>query len=227
MNRALALSLLFHLALLLAAGQQSAPPPHPAGQALALTLRQWAPAGDGGRMAPPAPGASDRREAKARKEPAAPRPRRPLRPAAPAPVASPPPPPAQAAAAPPDRDAAVATTASEPPGPTGAATSRPVSRSLPGSRLRARLRAALAPHFHYPRLARRRGWEGTVELGMHITADGRLRRIRVVRGSGHGILDRAAFRALERLGRLPRLEIPLPGGGLDMILPVHYRLTDG
>tara|TARA_B100000315_G_C14589843_1_gene595148 strand:- start:2787 stop:3575 length:789 start_codon:yes stop_codon:yes gene_type:complete len=48
----------------------------------------------------------------------------------------------------------------------------------------------------YPRLAQRRGWEGTVLLEVEILSSGNVNMIRVVRGSGHKVLDRAATRAV-------------------------------
>lgn len=44
----------------------------------------------------------------------------------------------------------------------------------------------------YPSLAKRRGWEGTVMLRVLVGADGRPREVRVLRSSGHSILDTSA-----------------------------------
>ena len=45
----------------------------------------------------------------------------------------------------------------------------------------------------YPRLARRRGYEGTVLLEVLVKEDGRVGTVRVNRSSGHKSLDRAAL----------------------------------
>ena len=108
------------------------------------------------------------------------------------------------------------------PGRSMAATPRPAT---PGPRLEAALRLRLAEHFRYPPLARRRGWEGTVRLGLRIEPDGRLTRVRVLAGSGYSVLDRAAARALERVGRVPEAAGWLGGRPFDMVLPVEYRLV--
>lgn len=87
------------------------------------------------------------------------------------------------------------------------------------------LRSALLPYFHYPRLAQRRGWQGIVELGIHIDADGRLDRIWIKRSSGHRILDRAAEKSLHKITALPGVTL-LPGNTMELVLPVEFRLVD-
>ena len=131
-----------------------------------------------------------------------------------------------AAAAPPARapvpHAARAPAATAVAGAAAAARPRPAT---PGPRIEAALRLRLAEHFRYPPLARRRGWEGTVRLGLRIEPDGRLTRVRVLAGSGYAVLDRAAARALERVGRVPEAAGWLGGRPFDMVLPVEYRLV--
>ncbi|HIC04937.1 MAG TPA: energy transducer TonB [Nitrospirales bacterium] len=49
----------------------------------------------------------------------------------------------------------------------------------------------------YPRLARKRGWEGTVLLEVEVLSTGNVSAIRVTHSSGHKVLDRAAQKAVE------------------------------
>ncbi len=91
--------------------------------------------------------------------------------------------------------------------------------------LRDALHRAIQPYFHYPRLAQRRGWQGVVELGVHVNADGRLDRIWIKRSSGHRILDRAARKSLLRAAALPAISTP-SGKGMEVVLPVEFRLVD-
>ncbi len=88
------------------------------------------------------------------------------------------------------------------------------------------LSQAFAPYFRYPLLAQRRGWQGVVELGVHIKANGQLSRIWINRSSGHRILDKAAAKSLDQVTTLPMLDSNLSGDDLDMVLPVEYRLID-
>ncbi|HFD91679.1 MAG TPA: TonB family protein [Gammaproteobacteria bacterium] len=87
------------------------------------------------------------------------------------------------------------------------------------------LRSAILPHFHYPRLAQRRGWQGVVELGVQVNASGRLDRVWVKRSSGHRILDRAARRSLDKVTTLSGLTTA-PGKAVEVVLPVEFRLID-
>lgn len=79
-------------------------------------------------------------------------------------------------------------------------------------------------YFYYPRLAIKRGWQGEVQIGLRIEANGTLSRIRVLRGSGYSLLDNAATKSLARVEALPAAVSLLGGSSLDVILPVEYRL---
>jgi len=85
---------------------------------------------------------------------------------------------------------------------------------------------ALLPHFDYPPVARRRGWQGRVNVGLHVEADGDLTRIRLVESSGHALLDGAAVRNVTKLRSIPRVAQWLEGNGMDVVLPVRYQLAD-
>lgn len=93
--------------------------------------------------------------------------------------------------------------------------------------LQALLTARLAHFFEYPRLARQRGWQGQVVLRVHITGDGRLQDIRVGATSGFAVLDRSATQSLARIGDIQDATTDLPASGIDIELPVIYRLTPG
>lgn len=98
--------------------------------------------------------------------------------------------------------------------------------SLPGGRIEAYLRRALTPYFTYPRLAREKGWQGTVELAVNINARGLLTRVRVVHSSGYGILDHAALNSIRHVRLLPDAADLLDHHGLEVNFPVKYQLVD-
>jgi protein TonB len=50
----------------------------------------------------------------------------------------------------------------------------------------------------YPRQARRRGWQGVVDLRLRLDRDGRVIAVEVARQSGFGVLDDAAVAAARR-----------------------------
>lgn len=55
----------------------------------------------------------------------------------------------------------------------------------------------------YPRLARRRGYEGLVVLRVEILPDGRVGEVRVERSSGHHILDKSALKTVKKWKFIP------------------------
>ena len=50
----------------------------------------------------------------------------------------------------------------------------------------------------YPRVARRRGYEGTVVLEVLVDEAGRVEKVKLAESSGYGALDRAAHRSVQR-----------------------------
>lgn len=92
--------------------------------------------------------------------------------------------------------------------------------------LNSSLQRALIAHFEYPPIARRRGWEGVVQIGVRVEADGQLSRLRLVATSGHTLLDRAALQSLGHVDRLKDSVDWLNGRHIDMILPIRYQLID-
>lgn len=94
------------------------------------------------------------------------------------------------------------------------------------SHILAGLRRDFDKHFHYPRLARKRGWEGEVVIGFIVNPAGRIDEARILRSSGHTVLDKAAIQSFLKVKRLSADLLPgdLP---LNLELPVIYRLKKG
>lgn len=90
-----------------------------------------------------------------------------------------------------------------------------------------KLHALVEKNFSYPRFAVKRGWEGTVELGMRIEANGRLSNVHIVKTSGYTILDKAALSTLTETNYIKGLEAWLAGNYFDTTLPVKYELVGG
>lgn len=88
------------------------------------------------------------------------------------------------------------------------------------------LQTRLSYYLTYPPLARRHGWEGVVLLGLRVDSDGRLEKIRIERSSGYAVLDHSALNSLHRLGHLTGVSAWLSGRGVDIQLPVIYRLVE-
>jgi len=203
----LGLSCALHLAVLLCLPAPPSPPArHWPGEAgLSVTLTRAA-AGTGTPV--PAPAAA-RHAATSRP----PRPR-----AAPAPAAS----------ALPDGQATAGAVPAAAPAPESHPADMPAAGNpaAAGVPLLTALRDAMQPYFHYPLLARRHGWEGTVRIGMRISASGQISRLHIVETSHHAVLDQAALDCLVRIRQLPGAVAWLDGHDSDIVLPVEYRLTD-
>ncbi|TMA85161.1 MAG: energy transducer TonB [Deltaproteobacteria bacterium] len=78
----------------------------------------------------------------------------------------------------------------------------------------------------YPLAARRMGMEGVVLLEVIVAPDGRAREVRVVRSSGHAMLDEAAVSTVRAHWRF----IPARRDGVPVEsradVPIRFRLTD-
>ena len=80
------------------------------------------------------------------------------------------------------------------------------------------------PQPQYPEAARRAGLEGLVVLRAQITAEGLPTRLRVMRGSGVAMLDRAALAGVSRWRFVPAQDGQQPvAGWLD--IPVRFSLS--
>lgn len=88
------------------------------------------------------------------------------------------------------------------------------------------LQTDLSHFLVYPPLARRRGWEGTVLLGLRVKRNGYLDGIHIEHSSGYTVLDHSALNSLIRLGHLAEASSYLNGHGMDMQLPVIYQLIE-
>nr|VFK21327.1 MAG: protein TonB [Candidatus Kentron sp. LPFa] len=77
----------------------------------------------------------------------------------------------------------------------------------------------------YPRQARRRGWEGEVLVGFEFAGSKQIRKIRLARGSGYPVLDRAAIKALGKLGAIPDRHKGTTYRDINVTIPVVFRLT--
>jgi protein TonB len=91
-------------------------------------------------------------------------------------------------------------------------------------RVRDELLRALLPYFEYPPVARRRGWQGRVRIGLLVKADGHLSGVQLLESSGYALLDKAAMKNVNQLRNVPAATQWLDGRDLDLVLPVTYRL---
>lgn len=88
------------------------------------------------------------------------------------------------------------------------------------------------PHYRsnplpeYPRLARKKHWEGVVWLLVDVSVDGSVEDLEVEKTCGHKILDRAARRTVKRWQFSPATRGGLPVSS-QVRIPVRFRLEEG
>ncbi len=73
------------------------------------------------------------------------------------------------------------------------------------------------PEPHYPLIARARGWQGRVDVGLFVLADGSVHDASLRRSSGYTALDEAALAVARQSRFRPRLASGLPA-------PLHGRI---
>lgn len=88
----------------------------------------------------------------------------------------------------------------------------------------AALERLIERHKTYPRVAQRAGLQGTVVVEVRIDGEGRILAVRVLRSSGHGVLDRAAVASIERIGRFNAPPAEVPWGDRPIEIPLQYTL---
>jgi protein TonB len=146
---------------------------------------------------------------------------------APAPAAEPDPAPAPAAAPVMETAEAVAPAPTPPvaavtPEPSPATEAAPDRLALQ-ARYGRDIRDAMEATKSYPRVARDRGWQGTVKVRFRFLPGGNLDAVEVVDSSGFPILDEHAMK-MARAADLPRVPATLAATGFELEVPIHFRL---
>jgi protein TonB len=76
----------------------------------------------------------------------------------------------------------------------------------------------------YPRLARVRGWEGTVTLRLQFLPGGQLHKVAMANSSGHDVLDQQALVMARGLSPWPLPPDELREREITVLVPVEFRL---
>ncbi|WP_301102974.1 energy transducer TonB [Propionivibrio sp.] len=79
---------------------------------------------------------------------------------------------------------------------------------------------------NYPALARQRGWEGTAEVALDVSASALVPDVVLVHSSGRGVLDRQALEMLTQAARVTTLPEGLKARDFRILLPVQFSLDD-
>lgn len=122
--------------------------------------------------------------------------------------------------------AAVMTTAAATDSPTASSVAENVGgeqRDEPLVESRYDVAALNNPKPPYPLAARRQGAEGRVMLRAQVLEDGRCAEVRIVRSSGHALLDESALSTVRRWRFVPATRAGTPVAAL-VDVPISFRL---
>jgi protein TonB len=113
--------------------------------------------------------------------------------------------------------------AEAPPEPPSRTSEPAPDRSALQARFGRDIEGAVDAAKSYPRIARERGWQGTVKLRFRFLPGGNLDHVDVVLSSGIPLLDEHALR-MARAAELPRLPGALSAAAFELDVPIQFRL---
>ncbi len=80
------------------------------------------------------------------------------------------------------------------------------------------IREMITKNIAYPTIAKRMGWKGRVTVSFIISEGGYVESVRIVKGSGHKILDENAVSTIKGIQPFPK-----PPGRAEIVIPIEYR----
>jgi periplasmic protein TonB len=86
---------------------------------------------------------------------------------------------------------------------------------------------AIAKHKSYPKIAERRGWEGTALLDLKIDSQGNVVSATVRDSSGYEALDSRALEMVKKASPFPAPPKELQGRTFNISVPVSFKLATG
>ncbi len=86
---------------------------------------------------------------------------------------------------------------------------------------------SIAKHKYYPKIARKRGWQGKVILDLRIDGSGNILSAKVQDSSGHAILDKEALKMAEKAAPFPKPPLALQSQIFNITVPVSFKLSSG
>jgi len=88
------------------------------------------------------------------------------------------------------------------------------------------LSGLIAKYQRYPRIAQLRGWQGTAQVQLSISAAGRMVNVVIVRSSGFEVLDDQALEMVRQATPLPQPPEALQGREFTVMVPIVFKLYD-
>jgi len=81
------------------------------------------------------------------------------------------------------------------------------------------IRDLIVNNLKYPYTARRMGWKGSLTVAFVILENGTVEAARVIRSSGHDLLDQTVIKTVQTLQPYPK-----PPSKAEVIIPIAFRL---
>lgn len=85
----------------------------------------------------------------------------------------------------------------------------------------------IAKYKSYPKIAQRRGWQGTALLDLKIDSNGNVLSAVVRESSGYDALDKRALEMVEKASPFPAPPKVLQGRTFNISVPVAFKLSNG
>lgn len=86
---------------------------------------------------------------------------------------------------------------------------------------------SIAKHKSYPKIARKRGWQGKVILDLKIDSNGNVLSAKVRDSSGHAVLDKEALKMAKKAAPFPKPPLALQSQSFNITVPVSFKLSNG
>lgn len=81
------------------------------------------------------------------------------------------------------------------------------------------IRDLIVANIKYPYTARRMGWKGSLTVAFVILENGTVETVRVIKSSGHDLLDQSVLKTVRTLQSFPK-----PPSRAEVIIPIAFRL---
>jgi protein TonB len=82
----------------------------------------------------------------------------------------------------------------------------------------------IARHKQYPKIAQMRGWQGEVQIDLHLDGNGNVLSSKIGTSSGHETLDNQALEMVKKVSPFPAPPDVLRGRSFNILVPVSFRL---
>jgi len=88
------------------------------------------------------------------------------------------------------------------------------------------LSSLISKYQRYPFIAQLRGWQGTAQVQLVISANGKMDDATILRSSGYEVLDNQALDMVQQAAPLPLPPEALRDRKFTVVVPIVFKLND-